>query len=225
MANKSPKATELEFVPSLKFFKEQCIFEDMDAGVIRRKFISPAAVRQAFTGEATDSGWLADGVERWGMTASGQWALITIPAQVHSLLIEKDKGKAQLYKVPLPRFAFFGHGSTYYVWAMREQNTLASAEIYAAPLPNVHQDGHICFGRNTPPKCTGLSIATAWDLFITSPFNGDLAGQKHTKHNDIRALLFDLAKAKAKAYPLKELAKIRGQRASTVEAMIRELTQ
>lgn len=211
--------------PSLKFFNGQFLFEFHDEGGTHKKFVSPAAVRQAFAGQSFDSGWLTHNVIRCGASVTGEWAVMEIAPSVRSILLD-DGGKKGVRRisVPLPRLLMFGIASTWYVWALREKSLLAKAEVFAAPLPNVHQNGSICFGKNKPPKASGFSIDKAWDLFITSPFNGDLAGQKSAKHKDIRTGLVQLAKDKATEYPTQDLVKLRNHGSTTLDVLIKSLT-
>jgi len=210
----------------LKFFNGQFLFEFQDESGSHRKFVSPAAVRQAFAGQSFDSGWLAPQVVRCGACAAGNWAVMEIPAGVHKILLDDGgtKGTRRI-TIPLPRLIFFGLATSWYVWALREKTLLAKAEVFAAPLPNLHQNGGVCFGQNTPPKASGLSIAKAWELFISSPFNGDLAGQKSARNQqDIRSVLMQLAKDKATTYPIQDLVKLRNNTNNTLDALIKSRT-
>ena len=74
--------------------------------------------------------------------------------------------------------------------------------LYHAPLPNVYNDGKLCFGTNTPPdlnrgeevgKSTAQLLQEAWEMFIGSPFNGHLAQDKSKTHpTDVREQLVAL---------------------------------
>lgn len=187
-------------------------------GELKHKFVSTAAVKQAFSGEATDSGWLAQNVVRVGAASKGEWAVMFMPAARRSIVVE---GAKRPLSVALPALIFFGISTRYYVWATKPQAFDPRAQMFHAPLPNVHGNGSICFGQNKPPRATGAKIADAWLMFITSPFNNDLATDKSKRHK-ASALAALRAFAKEDAYPHADLLPARSH-SNTVEMIINGL--
>jgi len=107
--------------------------------------------------------------------------------------------------VPLPPLVFAGIGTTYYVWAAREQAFSPGMSLYCAPFPNVRSDGSICFGAaNQPPPVSCVTFPAAWQMFITSPFNGDLSdGKSQQYREDVRHQL--CAVRRKQCYPASDL--------------------
>ena len=117
----------------------------------------------------------------------------------------------------LPGLVFGGVGNTYYVWAVKGGDFYEgasgqgsgqinpNARLYHAPLPNLYGDGHICFGNNAAPILKGgKELEAAWQLFLDSPFNGDLVAGKSKQHpRDVRAKLFDLVSRQQGRRPIK----------------------
>ncbi|MGI8655429.1 MAG: hypothetical protein ACR2LC_09445 [Pyrinomonadaceae bacterium] len=155
---------------------------------------------------------------RAGAASKGEWAVMFIPAARRSITIESAK---RPLSVVLPGFIFFGISTRYYVWAMKGQAFDPRAPMFNAPVPNVHGNGSICFGQNKPPRATGAKIADAWLMFITSPFNSDLATGKSKQHKS-NALAALRAFAKEDAYPHADLLPARSYR-NTVDAIIDDL--
>ena len=185
---------------SLEFFNGQLLFRSRDG----YKFLSPAAVTAAFRNAPVDSGWMPEGVARCGGTGRGDFAVMFFGPQRHQLLIE-GRGRPKQLQIPLPALVFFGLGRDYFVWATKTTALDPKAPLFHAPLPNVFHDGRICWGTNKPPRAGVATIRQAWELFITSPFNGHAAGGKSSRHNqDVRQLLRTLA-APNKRFPLADL--------------------
>lgn len=186
------------------FFNGQYVWHARVDGADNYKFVSQAAVLQAFRSAPVDSGWLAPNVARCGSTSRGDYAVLFVPSGRHNLNVESGAKIKQL-RVWLPSFVFFGYGQGYYVWAVKSDRLQPTAPLFAAPLPNVFDGGGICWGQNTAPRSTASSIADAWNLFITSPFNGHAASHKVKSHTgDVRTVLRRLA-AEGKRFPLSEL--------------------
>lgn len=88
--------------------------------------------------------------------------------------------RSETITIPLPGFVFVGQGTRYKIFAALERPQHEHAELYHAPLPNVHQDGAVCPGNVKFPKCAPRTIHDAVKLFFESEFNHDLAEQKIT---------------------------------------------
>ncbi len=87
--------------------------------------------------------------------------------------------------VPLPSFVFVAISTSYFVWAVKRAKLNAQSFIYHAPLPNVMNDGRICWGNVHPlPACLSI-IELMWQKFIDSTFNQDYTQGKSPKFNNI----------------------------------------
>ena len=209
---KSASAPLLNPDYSLMFFNGQFVWRSRTARGDAYKFVSPAAVLQAFKDEPVDTGWLAPNVMRCGGSARGDFAVLSIPARRHALNVEQTKGGGVVaLDVWLPSLVFFGHGAQYFVWAIKSAEAQPTSALYHAPLPNVFASGGICWGQNSAPRASAATITQAWELFITSPFNGHAAGGKSaTKAHaaDVRTLLRQVARSRRK-FPTGELVAAR----------------
>jgi hypothetical protein len=194
-----------------------------ERGWERMRGVSPALLRKAFSAEAVDSGWLSPGVCRWGSRPEGDWMVKFYPASAHTLDLGEQHRTAT---VVLPSIVFGGIGNVYYVWATKTRTFSPHDRIFVVPLPNVYHDGRICFGNNTPPTLSWGEwdgIDTAWNLFVESPFNGDLAQQKSRAHPvDVREQLSAVDQRKRQRYPLSDLIPytVKGGAAATVETAV-----
>jgi PRTRC genetic system protein B len=109
--------------------------------------------------------------------------------------------------VPLPAMVFVGKATKYWIWATKTKKFAPDASLFRVPLPNVYLEwGQICWGVNTPPECNAQTINSAWEMFVTSPFNSHLSSNKSRRHDrDIREQLLALYSKKAKKYPVSDL--------------------
>ena len=206
---------------SLEFFNEQILFRARNtAGGDSYKFLSPAAVTAAFRNAPVDSGWIPPGVIRCGSTTQGSFAVLSEPARKYPLWIEGQRSeRSKPFLVPLPSLIFLGRGKDYSVWAIREPVAQPSSRLFKAPLPNVFANGSICWGANKPPRATPAGIRQAWDLFISSPFNGHAAGEKAKSHrDDVRPLLRSLHNKRT--FPLAQMIATGRTLDSTINAAL-----
>lgn len=185
---------------SLEFYNGQILYRSQNGNGEEARFLSPSAVCAAFRNAPIDSGWLAPGVIRCGATPSGEFAVLFVPPQKHSIVIA---GRKRSLDVNLPAFVFFGYHNSFYVWSIKEKEFRAGAEVFRAPLPNVFAEGSICWGENRPPKAGAATITNAWSLFISSPFTDHAADLKSKSHErDVRQLLISLG---GSPFPLTDL--------------------
>ena len=166
------------------------------------KCLSPETLQKAFYIERIDTDWLPNGVVRCGSNTAGEWAVLFVPLAQQMLELQ-ETGKVQ---VPLPGMVMVGVGGDYRIWSVSTKQFEPDATGYHAPLPNVHENGKICWGTNCPPIASPQNITKAWMLFISSPFNGDLVyGKSRSHHSDIRQQLIALSKRRRKTYPTNDL--------------------
>ncbi len=220
---------ENRIYPALILIDGQYIVRVPDShGNIIEKFVSPKHVRQAFTQEPIDSGWLSPNVVRWGMSGHGDWVVMFIPPQVHKLPFigeDPDNPKNIIeYSIPLPALIFIGNGSQYSVWAVKTKTFDPSSLVYRAPLPNSNIYGEICFGPTKPPRANGHSVTEAWRVFSNTAFsNHTVDGKCKSQSKDVRVLLRELSRTEQLDFPLNELVPLIDEKHVTVDALALKL--
>jgi Prokaryotic E2 family D len=204
---------------------------------VRTKPISDEALRSAFVGEPVDSGWLAEGVKRWGSGPYGTFIVKYIPPGIQTIYLSLDGGNGPTpCTLPLPGLVFAGANSnpsadqggggtiTYYVWALSEPFN-PTARLHHAPFPNVYLEGRICFGDVHVPEVSWKTIEKAWKLFLESRFTFSMVAGKSVRHDgDVRDML--LACQTLSCYPTDDLLPLHdparqgyAQRGTTVETV------
>lgn len=207
---------------SLHIFDEQFMLQYRDRhGALVTKFVSAESVRQAVLGEPIDTGYLPYGVVRWGMGVGGAWAVRYEPPARRTIHLDVPNAASEPLTVPLPAFVFVGRGNSYWIHAVSGAQFSPRATLYRAPLPNVADDGQICFGKNSVPAVADGGMERAFDLFFAAPFNGHHMDNRSRRHpDDIRVRLRELAAGGAAKYPMRDLVK----RDLTVDDMVRRFT-
>jgi PRTRC genetic system protein B len=213
----------LDLDGAIYFVGGQAIFEYHDHAGWHYKPIGPETLKVAFSVERLDSGWIPKGIVRSGFGTKGYWFVKFLPPDVHQ--IEMTYGDETLkIKVPLPALIFAGINRKYYLWAVQQTEFDPKAPMppFQAPLPNLYSDGSICWGSNQPPEARHDYAESAWQLFITSPFNSHLAGQKSSRFDkDVRMLLKELAATGLKHYPLDDLRPVSFAPDADIEDLLR----
>ncbi len=201
-----------EFDLALLFVKGQYLLYQRVGKVLRTKGVSPETLYAAFAAELGDSGWLTPDVMRCGVGPAGAFAVKFVAPGKHLLHFDAgNPSKPLLLTVPLPPLVFAGvnvpegsNRATYHVWAMREATFRPEAVLCHAPLPNVYDDGRICWGENHPPEVALATIDQAWRLFISSLFTGEMGEERSKEHpRDVRGLF--LALSGSDRYPVEDL--------------------
>jgi hypothetical protein len=186
-------------------------------GEITQKYISSAAVRQAFAAEPIDSGWIPEGVRRWGVCPKGTWMLRHHPPAVYSAWLPERKHQV---RTPMPALIFFGIGKAYYVWAMKGERFDPKGQLWNAPCANVNALGLICWGSN-PHQGAATGFDQMWKLFWEAPFSGDHEAGANRR-------MAELARRKVERFPEEVLTPLshrllRNQ--ATLEAVVERLTR
>lgn len=199
---------------------EELLFQSVRDGAQISKHVAPSAVRQAFVSEPVDSGWLPQGVVRWGQSSRGTWMLRWHAPTVYTIRLAQAK---RALRVPLPALLWFGQGRQYYLFAQAGARFEPNGELFRAPLANVNTIGLICFGKNAHPDVAKGGFETAWQTFWAAPFNDDHSGGKSRVQRDgsINVMLRELAQKKTKAYPVKDLVTM----GVTLEKALAKLTR
>ena len=122
-------------------------------------------------------------------------------------------GNPQPLLVPLPGLLLIRKRNSYYsMYAVKERPADMKCKLYEVPLVHATH-GDMCWGNvQIEPEENPNSLANAWAAFLGSAFNnhGIEGKSKRKKYKqDIRALLIDLDKRKAKKYPISDLVEMR----------------
>jgi hypothetical protein len=213
--------------PALEFRDGQCMFRMVTtAGTTVERFISWEAVREAALAIPVDSGWITPEIRRHGTGRLGDWAVAFIPPGRHRLEITSGvpgpDEKIEHVTAPLPGLAMFGISNKYWVWAVKTDDLDPHRELYRAPLPNVMQDGAICWGLLRPPQASPRAMLRAWQVFIGSTFNNHAApGKSKRKPEDVRELLRELAEMGYERYPVEDLLPFSDRAGVTLDLAIK----
>ncbi|MEL6580278.1 MAG: hypothetical protein AAFQ14_11030 [Cyanobacteria bacterium J06621_12] len=186
------------------------------------KSLTSDILRRAFDNEPTDTGWLPKNIIRHGSTTIGNWVVCFFPQQRYRLQVQSE----QLY-VPLPSLVFVGIFNSYYVWAIKKTRFNSQLLIHHAPLPNVMNDGRVCWGNICPLIASLSTIESTWWKFIGSTFNRDYTQGKSIKFdNIIQQLKLQNRRARISnrsRYPTSDLIPIRDN--LTVEEAVEYVTK
>lgn len=167
------------------------------------RLIDPQALRAAVGNMPFDSGYLPAHTLRVGMTRTGKrWMAVFQPPRSYRLTLElagsEQRVEQQTIELGLPGCVVFGKAETYWVWAVKAGPLTTGSHLYCFPLPNISEEGLLCFGENTPPPVDWNTFLSAFFLFVDSPFNGHWAQGKSTRHaGDIRERLLQLGRSQA----------------------------
>jgi PRTRC genetic system protein B len=200
-------ADHAQYEAALLFTRGQYVLYYHSGVELICKGLSAQTLRAAFVEEPVDSGWLPEGVVRWGSGPAGTFMVKYIPPGKQHLHLSTQNPAEPLIIAPmLPALVFAGVQSTYYVWALSTISCDPQAPLCHAPLPNVYPDGHICFGSNRPPMVSWETLDEAWRLFLDSPFNADMVqGKSQAFPGDVRRQLAAVASSEVSHYPQDDL--------------------
>lgn len=174
------------------------------------KFVSPGAVRAAFSHEPVDSDWLSPYVVRTGTSEKGEYEVLFIPPQTWTLnftnaaCFNMPGPSVVTLKLPLPGVLFMGLGGVYAVFALKDMAFDPTGLLYNMPLPNVYNTGRICWGSVTPGRAGPGQVIKAWQIFTDTPFSNHGIDHKAVSNAvDVRNLLAGLRDQPA--FPLDQL--------------------
>jgi E2/UBC family protein D len=175
-------------------------------GQVEQKFVSPGAIRTAFAAEPIDSGWIPEGVRRWGVGSKGVWMLRWHAPAVYPVWLPRRKRQL---KVPFPGLVFFAQGNSYYIWATKGEKFDPKGRLFNSPCANVNGLGLICWGQNPHPDVVTGCFEKLWATFWEAPFSPNWANGKSREFpNNANHRLAELARRGAKRYPEDDLMPI-----------------
>ena len=183
------------------------------------KFINSASVAAAFSRTPILSPWFEPGLVRWGRTPQGDVQVYYFPPSVRTyaaIVSEVYVGARGLhqtedrieFEVPMPAFLWAAIGDEYRLFAMQGTEFGEQGDLFMAPLPNVYDNGTICWGVNEKPRPGKVDPQQAWSLFWEAPFTGSAIQNKSRVHaDDVRRQLVTLAGEPI--YPTNDLVRAR----------------
>lgn len=203
---------------ALYWVEGQYLFHSSGDAGEQVKFLSAAALREAFAKEPVDLGWLPAGVNRAGVSSRGAWMVRWHAPAVYAIRIE---GRKAALRVPMPALVWFGQKRSYYLWAMKGKTFDPDGRLYRAPVSNVSAlTGLVCFGQNAHPDVAKGGFEATWKTFWTTYFNNDHDRDK--SRSNPAAILPRLRQlAGAREYPAADLVEVR----ATLNAAIARLTR
>jgi hypothetical protein len=196
-----------EALASLIFYDGQFEFQRYENETTTTKFLSPADVAAAFRYTPIDSGWISSEIIRMGQVKAQNFAVAWFSPKSYKCTFLSRRNIPREETIPLPGLLFAGKSTNYAIWATSKHFSPTKSILYRVPLPNVHINAGICWGKNKPPECTAKSLREAFALFMHSPFNNDLVTDKSRKYpRDIYARLSELENKKS--YAIKDLVPV-----------------
>lgn len=139
--------------------------------------VASADVANIFNGFGAETGVLPPDTLFWQSLRGRLRIGIYLPPAMRTLAFAIGRRVTKI-TIPLPGFVFAGLGTQYEIEAVRARPLRESDQLYRAPLPNVSEDGRICFGSAHPPRCGPDTIAGAAQIFFESEFNDHMAEGK-----------------------------------------------
>jgi len=210
---------ELIFLPD-----GQLVFCSRQNGVHTAKFLSPEDVKRAFFPIVSDTGWLPPDVVRWGHGNGQEWAVLFKPARVYDLSLAVPEQEQQTIRVPLPNTVILAIGHELYAWAVKTSVFKADVPAFHLPLPNVAQNGRVCFGANQHPPAGLQTVNQIWDIWITGAFTSESCTHKSKAHpNDVRTQLEAIQGRTS--YPRKDLILYQTYFHKTVGGLIDQIVE
>ena len=196
---------------ALFFLPGQYLFKRFEEGRETTKALSSEQISRAFRDYRVDSGWITRKILRYREEPEGNFILSVEPAGQRAIFVESEGGEVAEIAIPLPALILLGHRNDFYLWATKSKTVNPKSKLFAAPLPNIggNSSGKICFGKTEVPEAKVETLDEIWKLIFQTPFNRDHSADKcQSAREDVRRLLFALAKKNAKRFPNSELLEI-----------------
>lgn len=104
------------------------------------------------------------------------------------------------------KFHTDGRQPSYKLYAMKQRPKTGDEPLYTPPVPNIYQNGDICWGNVSKPKLQSFNMESDWAAIFGSPFGNHAIGNKSNLHPaDIRQMWQHVHDKKMKRYPLNDL--------------------
>lgn len=142
---------------------------------------------------------------------------------VHKLVIEyRKRQKTALFLegsdapviIPLPEMVLFRRTTEkglpeYRIFAVRERPTDLKTKLYHVPLPNIYDDGRICWGnvqQLQAQQLTSSILVEDWKILLGTHFGSHSVTRKSKSHpGDIRQKYLEMENRKSRVYPKSDL--------------------
>ena len=124
------------------------------------------------------------------------------------------EGSETALRIPLPPLVMIRTTTedlypNYSVYAVKRKPKSLDVELFHAPLPNVFNSASICWGtvqRVSDDVLSSGSLTADWSMLLGSPFGSHaVSGKSASFPQDIRKMLIELEKRKARVYPRRDL--------------------
>ena len=197
----------------------QLLFCSREHGVHTAKFVHSEDVKRAFHPIVSDSGWLPPDLVRWGHGNGKEWVVLFKSGRLYNLTLVTPEREQQVIRVPLPSVVILTVDHDLYVWAVKTPTFNPDTAPFQLPLPNVAQNGHVCFGANKHVPATLQTAQNVWETWITGAFTGEACTQKSKRYpDDVRDRLRAL-EGKEK-YPQSDLVPCQSAYRNNIAAVI-----
>ncbi len=116
--------------------------------------------------------------------------------------------------VPLPELLLFRRTTDkglpdYRVFAVKQRPADLTAKLFYAPLPNIYDDGRVCWGsvqHLQAQQLIGTNLAEDWKVLLGTRFGSHNAGRRSKSHSDdIRKKYLAMEAAKTRVYSKADL--------------------
>lgn len=169
-----------DLVARLDLFSEAIVMTRYDASGARSCFeVDANDLAVVLTGVPVSTGLLPRECLFYSRVGGDVYMGVFIPPGSCTLTV----ADGDVFDVPLPPLIWAGCGVGYQVWAVK-QRPGERERLFNAPFPNVYMDGTVCAGNVQFPVCSARTIHAAFELFLKSEFNSDLAANKSEGHPD-----------------------------------------
>lgn len=217
------KTCDSQVQAQLLFLPGQYLFATNQGSRTNYKFLSPSSVKAAFSNIPIDSDFLPPNTIKWGINSDGEYLVQYIPPHQQGVtLTNSTESRLLAITVPMPGMIFMGWGLHYWLWCVKDKQLTPESQLFHVPLPNVMQNGAICFGTTPHSPCSALGIGRSWNGFWSSPFNDHTVQSKSKEFpTDVRSQLLKLHGQKTKRYPLKDLVSCNKNVTEAIESIIK----
>lgn len=130
--------------------------------------------------------------------------------------------------VPLPDLLLFRRTKDkgqpeYRVFAVKERPADLEAKLFHAPLPNLYDDGQVCWGsvqRLAAEQMHDTRLTEDWKILLGTPFGTHNTHYRSRSHaNDIRQHYLAMEKKKTRVYPKSDLIPASRTLADVIEGL------
>ena len=139
---------------------------------------------------------------------------------VHKIVVEHRprkktaiflEGSEAAVVIPLPdllmlRRASDKGGPDYRIFAVKERPTDLKAALYHAPLPNLYDDGRVCWGSVRRENLSGATLEEDWRILLGTPFGSHNCARRSKEFpDDVRKKYLDMERRKSRVYSKRDL--------------------